>query len=40
MPFHFAEAPANRLTGTHLDPTAKIPGLKVTAVRVTKLEHD
>ena len=36
MPFHFADAPANRLTGTHLDPTAKIPGLKVTAVRVHK----
>jgi predicted molibdopterin-dependent oxidoreductase YjgC len=36
MPFHFAEAPANRLTGTHLDPTAKIPGLKVTAVSVRK----
>ena len=38
MPFHFAEAPANRLTGTNLDPTAKIPGLKVTAVRVRKAE--
>jgi predicted molibdopterin-dependent oxidoreductase YjgC len=38
MPFHFAEAPANRLTGSYLDPTAKIPGLKVTAVRVRKAE--
>jgi predicted molibdopterin-dependent oxidoreductase YjgC len=36
MPFHFAEAPANRVTGSALDPTAKIPGLKVTAVRVSK----
>ena len=38
MPFHFADAPANRLTGTNLDPTAKIPGLKVTAVRVRKVD--
>jgi formate dehydrogenase major subunit len=38
MPFHFAEAPANRVTGSALDPTAKIPGLKVTAVRVSKVE--
>jgi formate dehydrogenase major subunit len=37
MPFHFAEAPANRVTGSALDPTAKIPGLKVTAVKVTKV---
>jgi len=34
MPFHFADAPANRLTGSALDPQAKIPGLKVTAVNV------
>ena len=38
MPFHFAEAPANRLTGVELDPSAKIPGLKVTAVSVRKVE--
>jgi formate dehydrogenase major subunit len=37
MPFHFADGPANRLTATNLDPTAKIPGLKVTAVRVQKV---
>ena len=37
MPFHFADAPANRLTAANLDPTAKIPGLKVTAVRVHKV---
>ncbi len=38
MPFHFADAPANRVTsGAKLDPSAKIPGLKVTAVSVTKV---
>ena len=35
MPFHFADAPANALTSSkHLDPQAKIPGLKTTAVNV------
>lgn len=37
VPFHFADAPANRITGTDLDPTAKIPSLKVTAVSVRRL---
>jgi formate dehydrogenase alpha subunit len=37
MPFHFAEAPANRLTNTVLDPIAKIPEFKVSAVRVEAL---
>jgi formate dehydrogenase alpha subunit len=37
MPFHFVEAPANRLTNTALDPVAKIPELKVAAVRVEAL---
>ena len=37
MPFHFADAPANALTsGKHLDPQAKIPGLKATAVSVRR----
>lgn len=36
MPFHFADAPANRLTGGELDPISKIPGLKVTAVSIRK----
>ncbi len=36
MPFHFAEAPANRLTGGKLDPHSKMPGLKYTAVTVRK----
>ena len=34
MAFHFAEAPANRLTIAALDPIAKIPELKVCAVRI------
>jgi formate dehydrogenase major subunit len=38
MPFHFAEAPANRLTVTELDPIAMIPELKVAAVHVEKVE--
>ena len=37
MPFHFADAPANRITGTDLDPVAKIPSLKVTSVSVRKI---
>jgi formate dehydrogenase alpha subunit len=37
MPFHFADTPANRLTGGELDPTSKIPDLKVTAVSITRL---
>jgi len=36
IPFHFAEAAANTLTNTALDPTAKIPEYKVCAVRVEK----
>lgn len=34
MPFHFHEAPANRLTNPALDPIAKIPEFKVCAVRI------
>jgi formate dehydrogenase alpha subunit len=34
IPFHFGESPANALTNTALDPIAKIPELKVAAVRV------
>ncbi len=35
LPFHFAESPANALTSHHhLDPTVKIPALKLTPVRV------
>ncbi len=34
MPFHYAEAAANLLTGEALDPASKMPELKVTAVRL------
>jgi predicted molibdopterin-dependent oxidoreductase YjgC len=33
MSFHFAETPVNRLTNSACDPVAKIPELKVCAVR-------
>ena len=37
IPFHFKEAAANVLTSsTSLDPTAKIPSFKVSAVRIEK----
>jgi len=35
LPFAYWEAAANKLTGSALDPFGKIPGFKVTAVRVT-----
>ncbi len=38
MPFHFAEAAANYLTNPVLDPIAKIPELKVAAVRLDKID--
>jgi formate dehydrogenase major subunit len=34
MPFHFEEAPANRLTLNALDPVAKIPEYKICAAQV------
>jgi formate dehydrogenase alpha subunit len=37
MTFHFAESPTNELTNPALDPVAKIPELKVAAVRVEKI---
>jgi formate dehydrogenase alpha subunit len=37
IPFHFIEAPANRLTNSAFDPIAKIPEYKVCAVRVEKI---
>jgi len=37
IPFHFAESAANVLTNSALDPVAKIPELKVCAVRVEKI---
>jgi formate dehydrogenase alpha subunit len=36
IPFHYAQAAANRLTNAALDPTAKIPEFKVCAVRIEK----
>jgi formate dehydrogenase alpha subunit len=39
MPFHFREAPANVLTNPALDPVAKIPELKVCAVRLGPRER-
>ena len=37
IPFHFANAAANRLTNAALDPTARIPEYKVCAVRIDNL---
>jgi formate dehydrogenase (NADP+) alpha subunit len=37
MTFHFAETPTNVLTNPALDPRAKTPSLKVSAVRLEKL---
>ena len=37
MPFHFPDAPVNRLTNAALDELARIPEYKVCAVRVEKL---
>ena len=36
IPFHFAEAAANRLTNPALDPVAQIPEYKVCAVRIDR----
>ncbi len=36
IPFHFAEAAANRLTNAALDPVSKIPEYKVCAVKLAK----
>ncbi|MFC1953783.1 formate dehydrogenase subunit alpha, partial [Chloroflexota bacterium] len=36
MDFHFRESPVNNLTNSALDPVAKIPELKVCAVKVEK----
>jgi len=39
IPFHFVESAANLLTNTAFDPVAKIPELKVCAVRIEKVEE-
>jgi predicted molibdopterin-dependent oxidoreductase YjgC len=38
IPFHFAEAAANKLTNNALDPIAKIPEFKVCAVKIEKID--
>lgn len=38
IPFHFAEAAANLLTNNKIDPRAKIPDFKITAVAIEKTE--
>jgi formate dehydrogenase major subunit len=37
IPFHYVEAPANRLTINAVDPVAKIPAYKACAAKVSKL---
>lgn len=37
LPFHFHESPANALTNPVIDPVAKIPELKVCAVKIERL---
>lgn len=37
MNFHFAEIPANALTGDAVDPVAKIPEYKVSAVKIERV---
>ena len=39
MTFHFKESAANLLTNTALDPFAKIPELKVAAIKIEKIEE-
>ena len=36
IPFHFAEAAANKLTNAALDPISKIPEYKVCAIKLSK----
>ena len=36
-PFHFHEAPINKVTTSSMDPEAKIPEYKICAVRVEKV---
>jgi len=39
IPFHFTEAAANMLTNTAVDPIARIPELKVCAVKLEPIEN-
>jgi len=38
IPFHYVEAPANRLTNPAIDPIAKIPEYKVCAAKIEKMK--
>lgn len=40
IPFHFAEAAANKLTNDAFDPIAKIPEYKVCAVKIEKIKEN
>jgi len=37
--FHYAEAAANLLTSKNIDPVAKIPEYKVSAVRIEAVQE-
>jgi formate dehydrogenase major subunit len=37
VPFHYADAPANKLTNPVLDPKARIPEFKACAVSISKV---
>ncbi len=39
MPFHYSEGQANYLTNTATDEIAKIPELKVAAVRIERVQE-
>ena len=36
IPFHYREAPVNRIVNPHIDPKARTPEFKVTAVKIVK----
>ena len=40
MTFHFSETPTNVLTNPALDPVAKIPELKICAMKLNKISGD
>lgn len=40
IPFHYKEAPANRLTNPALDPVAKIPEYKVCAAKIERIASE
>jgi formate dehydrogenase major subunit/formate dehydrogenase alpha subunit len=38
MTFHFVESPTNEITNSALDPVAKIPETKISAVKVKAIK--